>query len=796
MEPAYVRIENLNLSNAKNEEFDVYAKGKLKFWIKMEWRDENLWEVFQEDFGYFDWANFEKKDKPILRKIRDHLRANGVFVQKQQRYKIAKALAEIATEENPSVWPQEDIKEQMEKGGAFNSYRANKPSIFASSLSGAKQITVKNETPTYSDFNNGRTNIVAQNTNISSKGSDLTDSGKNYTSDMKYRGNDDRFDYKLSIFYDICNRTNLPDCYYYRTLLPKITPEISFEKVIHSIKNNFEGEAYQRLVKQKWRKVNMTSMIADAPEKSLSEILETMIQKLQDLQLGLAPKYRDDDYLRDKLIEACEGIAAFQNACYRPDHSLEEFINDLRSSVLAHEKSIESTSSALFTDRRFHKRNEGFGSHKNTGRNTNPWNKNSQKRSQYKKKCFICKQENCWSTKHPKKEREDYRYNLLRNVNNRETFDNENKALILLSDELDLNASDSESFLTSFGHVDGLKMITTLSNNVTFHATTKDSLQSQEDPFSYATNKTATCFIIRYDRDTFYGILIDTGASLRSTAGYEQYVAYKNLQNNFDAKITLDKTKAGVVNVQFGIGSTSSIGSITINTPIGVIEFHVVEADIPSLLSLNDMDRLQVKLDNLNNVLIQRGKEFPVTRRFGHVFLLDEITFKSSDCFLSEQELPQLYRRFGHPSANRLYNLLHQSNHKVHREAIERLNKFCLICQKNGQSPRRFKFSLHDDSIDFNHSIYIDIMYIDSKPVLHVVDEATRFQAARWLTNMSIQSTWDALRLCWIDVYVGPPNCITHDAGSNYTSQEFQQYASSMAISTKCVPVEAVTDQL
>ncbi|RKF54314.1 hypothetical protein GcM3_210046b [Golovinomyces cichoracearum] len=129
--------------------------------------------------------------------------------------------------------------------------------------------------------------------------------------------------------------------YYYRNLLPKITQEMSFEDVIHNLKNNFEGEAYQRLVKQKWKKVNVKAIIADAPEKLLSENLEMMIQKLQDLQ--------------DKLVDACEGVAAFQNACFRPANSLEDFINDLRSSVLAYEKSVESLPSNFFTDRHFHK---------------------------------------------------------------------------------------------------------------------------------------------------------------------------------------------------------------------------------------------------------------------------------------------------------------------------------------------------------------------------------------------------------------------------------------------------------
>ena len=82
-------------------------------------------------------------------------------------------------------------------------------------------------------------------------------------------------------------------------------------------------------------------------------------------------------------------------------------------------------------------------------------------------------------------------------------------------------------------------------------------------------------------------------------------------------------------------------------------------------------------------------------------------------------------------------------------------------------------------------------MYIDGDPVLHVVDEATRFQAARWLRNLSAKHTWETLRHCWIDTYTGPPDYIFHDAGKNFASREFRQYAAVMATVTKGVPVEA-----
>jgi len=45
--------------------------------------------------------------------------------------------------------------------------------------------------------------------------------------------------------------------------------------------------------------------------------------------------------------------------------------------------------------------------------------------------------------------------------------------------------------------------------------------------------------------------------------------------------------------------------------------------------------------------------------------------------------------------------------------------------------------------------------------------------------------------MCWIDTYLGLPDLITHDAGKNFVSKEFKQYATIMGISIKGVPVEA-----
>lgn len=72
-----------------------------------------------------------------------------------------------------------------------------------------------------------------------------------------------------------------------------------------------------------------------------------------------------------------------------------------------------------------------------------------------------------------------------------------------------------------------------------------------------------------------------------------------------------------------------------------------------------------------------------------------------------------------------------------------------------------------------------------------MVDESTRFQVARWKKNVTARHAWEALRACWIDVYIGPPDMIIHDAGTNFASSDFRQNAKSMSIITKEVPVES-----
>ena len=98
-------------------------------------------------------------------------------------------------------------------------------------------------------------------------------------------------------------------------------------------------------------------------------------------------------------------------------------------------------------------------------------------------------------------------------------------------------------------------------------------------------------------------VIINTRALKRLIVGCRQYLTYKKAYNTI-----IDTLKAGAINVQFGISSTSSISSIIVNTLVSNVKFYVIKANIPFLLCLIDINTLKAYYNNLKNVLVTLTK--------------------------------------------------------------------------------------------------------------------------------------------------------------------------------------------
>ena len=171
------------------------------------------------------------------------------------------------------------------------------------------------------------------------------------------------------------------------------------------------------------------------------------------------------------------------------------------------------------------------------------------------------------------------------------------------------------------------------------------------DVFNEPTENTTDTFSFddRYAVNSFQGIMPDTGAAGVSTAVEAQVQALQRI----DA-IQVDRSTAGQHTIRFGKGRATSCGTIRVQTPVGHIVFQVVPTNTPFLLCLADMDKMGVKFDNLENVLVQGDKKIPIVRKWGHPWMLlyrQKYQLERSVAWshLTEPELRPLHRRFSHP---------------------------------------------------------------------------------------------------------------------------------------------------
>lgn len=93
------------------------------------------------------------------------------------------------------------------------------------------------------------------------------------------------------------------------------------------------------------------------------------------------------------------------------------------------------------------------------------------------------------------------------------------------------------------------------------------------------------------------------------------------------SKVNINKSTAGSVCVKFGIGTSASIGSSAVETPIGRVTFHIFPTDTHFLLSLADLNRLNVHYDNTRIVIISNpnGGEIPAQANFTFIKRCDQM---------------------------------------------------------------------------------------------------------------------------------------------------------------------------
>ena len=238
---------------------------------------------------------------------------------------------------------------------------------------------------------------------------------------------------------------------------------------------------------------------------------------------------------------------------------------------------------------------------------------------------------------------------------------------------------------------------------------------------------------------------------------------------------------------RFGDVTYNSLGKVALplSTPPGIptikVMMDVVPPDIPALMGMDVLDQESLTPDTVENRLV---KKIPVKKQDGTFQYMEQwhvpmYRSKSNHLYVdmdfpismryTKSQLSKPHKNFFHPAADKLFNLLRKSKPEEATpetlDALKDITKRCYPCQRVHNAPPRFRVSFGAENVRFNERILIDIMYIGAKPVMHIVDEGTRFSAARFLNEVSTIAIWQAITEFCVCIYTGLPNKMLTDQG-------------------------------
>ena len=301
------------------------------------------------------------------------------------------------------------------------------------------------------------------------------------------------------------------------------------------------------------------------------------------------------------------------------------------------------------------------------------------------------------------------------------------------------------------------------------------------------------------NKSKWHGACLDTGAQ-STVIGLEQAKAYCKFM---ETEMNLNPSEN---RFRFGDNSQRSLGSIIMKIPLGdkrlIIEkVDVVKSDIPFLIGLDFMDKYKFYVNTVTNQLCAPLLELqiPLKRKKGHIYLT---WCNSKETLFTKSELIKIHRGLSHPTTEKTFALLKaarpEETNAETRKVLDHIKKFCEVCQRTDHPPIRFKVSIPlTDGMKFCDEISMDLMFLDGKAVLHVVDTATHFSTATFLDahgleyGQTSEGIWTAFMETWVLPYLGFPNRMRTDHGSAFVSETWKTLCTENGITLRISGVQA-----
>ena len=309
--------------------------------------------------------------------------------------------------------------------------------------------------------------------------------------------------------------------------------------------------------------------------------------------------------------------------------------------------------------------------------------------------------------------------------------------------------------------------------------------------------------------ETVNKAVLDSGAS-KTVCGKEWFDCYVDSiddQTRKDMKEFPSETM-----FRFGVGKLKAMKMV--HLPVALcgekilLEVHIVDTDIPLLLSLKTMKRMGLHINFQNDKVEINGKAFDLEiTTTGHYTLplIESFAFCSEECVINTVEqctvgssakdvkkiALKLHRRFAHARSERIIKLLENAGKtdKALKFELKTLDNSCDFCLKHRRSAPRPVVSLPLAN-EFNELVSMDLKLIKGVWVLHCIDYLTRFSTAHPLRTKTAQEVIEKFLLIWISTF-GSPKKVLSDNGGEFTGEKWDAFCEAFNITKLSTAAEA-----
>ena len=112
-----------------------------------------------------------------------------------------------------------------------------------------------------------------------------------------------------------------------------IGPGLPWRALYEKLNNHFNTSINHNQYWTDWTTISFARCKQENPDKSLHEVLETMIDKLTLAQRALGPEFKGEMPLHTAVVRACRGQPELEQAMFTIKPTCEALFSDLRAAL-------------------------------------------------------------------------------------------------------------------------------------------------------------------------------------------------------------------------------------------------------------------------------------------------------------------------------------------------------------------------------------------------------------------------------------------------------------------------------